>query len=200
MTTEMKIMCDHSCPPPGRAGQSFRKIRKARRLGRLQNRRDKALRPVRPGQGPAEPGSVGPTPETRAKLTPDPLLVMERRNILNDRQLWAFRCLRRALQMITAGTQVRISRLADVVVQTSRCADTGERDHEIQLKESYSDWVDRMTADRLPVGPILDIILDELSFSAVDRKWARRKGWAKSHLQAGLNLYGATYGRVNRHE
>lgn len=185
---------------------SLRKMRKARKLGRAQQNNSKAQlqrkkvlskgRSVSLSSSAGDAGlrrsAIGPTPETLAKLRPDPLVELQKRHILSEPQVWAFCRIRRAIHLITNGTQVRVSHISDVVVQSSRRP--GHEGHqEIRLKDQYSAWVDRMTAAHLQVGPVLDIILEELSLTAVDRKWRRRKGWAKRHLQAALNLYGAGY-------
>ncbi len=131
---------------------------------------------------------------------PDPLIRFKRDDILNDQQIWSFTRIRRAIQIITDGTQARTSRYSDVVVQTSQGKFSPEADFDIKIKEYYSNWVDRMNMERLQVGPVLDIIIDELSLSAVDRKWGKRKGWAKGHLQSSLGLYGVFFGQVNRYK
>ncbi len=171
---------------------SFKQKRQARRRGRLSRSLDQrlVLKTHRRVMSRSEKPSAGPTQQTTAKLIQDPLLRFRKQNILTDQQIWAFQRIRRAVQLITDGTQVRLSRFTDVAVQTSRRVGQAESDYEIRLKEYYTLWIDRMTRWRLPAGPVLDIIIDELSLSATDRKWGRRKGWAKDHLQASLDLYG----------
>ncbi len=135
----------------------------------------------------------GPTAETRARLTPDPLWLFKKKNILNSAQIWAFQRIRRAINIITEGSRVRICRFNDVVVDQcySGSRNQDESAYEIRLKDHYSHWIDRMTAARYQAGPVLDIIIEEMSLSAVDRKWGKRKGWAKGRLQAALDLYQA---------
>lgn len=145
-----------------------------------------------------EKPTIGPTRETLAKLQPDPLVRFRKNDIINDQQLWAFKRIRRAVQVITDGTRMRVSHYTDVPVQTSRYDSQVECEFEIKIKDHYSQWVDRMTTARLPVGPVLDVIIDELSLSAVDRKWGRRKGWAKIHLQTSLDLYSIFSPPINR--
>ena len=173
---------------PENSVKSFKKIRQARKKNRLERHLKKAqlLRQKKSGQ--AAP-SRGPTPETRAKLTPDPLVQFKKKNILDDEQIWAFQRIRRAIQIITDGTQVRISRFNGVAVQTSRFHSQTESEFDIKITDHYTNWVDRMARENLQVGPVLDIIIDEMSLRAVDRKRGRRKGWAKGHLQASLTLY-----------
>lgn len=177
--------------PPLNEGLSFKKKRKVRRITRLKIHLEKSLTLKKENHIPSlrESPSTGPTKETKAKLTLDPLLILRRYNILNNQQIWVFKEIRRAVMIITDGTQVRISRYDDVMVQTSRHGQQPEADFEIKIKEKYNDWIDQMTKERRPVGPILDIIIDELSLSAIDRKWGKRKGWAKGYLQVALDLY-----------
>lgn len=181
---------------------SFKKNRQDRKKGRLKRNREKALslkntNHIKRG---SETGYVGPTKETLAKLTEDPLSIFRKRNILNDEEVWAFQRIRRTIQVITNGTEVRTSRFNDVSVQTSRFDHHFETDYEINLKNHYTHWIDRMTAEYLQAGPVLDIIIDELSLSAVDRKWGKRKGWAKTHLKSSLGLYGLFSPSINRHK
>lgn len=175
------------------AGQaeSFKKIRLSRRKGRRELRRRKLniIKGVKQNSVPMERIYEGPTAETLAKLTPDPLMRFKKQNILNDQQIWAFRRIRRAVQIITDGTQMRLSRITGVVVQTSRVEGGAESDYEIRLKDHYCAWADQMMPAGLTLGPVLDVIIDELSLSAVDRKRGKRKGWAKTTLQAALDLY-----------
>lgn len=181
---------------------SFKNIRKARRK-------------IRSGRGSGKPdiagnkklirsrlkdSSPGPTAQTLAKLTPDPLTLFRDKNILNDQQIWAFQRIRRAVYIITEGARLRVSRINDVVVQSSRFSGSGqnEGDYEIILKDYYSHWIDRMTLASQRAGPVLDIIVDEMSLNAVDRKWGKRKGWAKERLQQALDLYGVFLSPKNR--
>jgi len=60
--------------------------------------------------------------------------------------------------------------------------------------------VDQMMPAGLPLGPVLDVIIDELSLNAVDRKRGKRKGWAKVTLQAALELYSNVSRPVDRHK
>ncbi len=184
------------------AGQarSFKKTRLARRKGRRELRRRKLdiIKGVRQNSIPMERVYEGPTAETLAKLTADPLIRFKKQNILNDQQIWAFRRIRRTVQIITDGTQMRLSRYTDVVVQTSRSEGEMESDYEIRLKDHYCAWAEQMMPAGLPLGPVLDVIIDELSLSAVDRKRGKRKGWAKVTLQAALDLYGNLPRPINR--
>lgn len=175
---------------------SLKQIRLRRKKNRAKPERGRSLDLKGSGhfRQERETGNRGPTKETLAKLTEDPLVRFRKKNILNDPQIWAFERIRLAIRIITRGTAMRISQINSVIVQTSRmggCAGPeGETDFEIRIVSRYCDWVDQMTTARLAIGPVLDIIIDETSLNETDRKWGRRKGWAKEHLQAALDLYG----------
>jgi len=96
------------------------------------------------------------------------LASLKRMGILTDRQASSYRFL--------------LWGMANLGKQTIRLRDFGAR-------VNYLDWVDRMIAAKLQIGPVLDIICDGLSLRAVDRKWQHRKGWARKHLLAALDLY-----------
>lgn len=170
---------------------SFKNIRKVRKNIRLKQQLEKAdaRRQRKLSLSGLEKSSPGPTKETMAKLTPDPLALFRKKNILNDEQIWAFQRIRRAVHIITEGTQVRTSRFNDVVVQSSRFSGQYESEFEVRLKEHYTRWIDRMTEVRQQAGPVLDIIIDEMSLKAVDRKWGKRNGWGRGQLQTSLDLY-----------
>lgn len=183
-----------------RKNKSFKKARQMRRKSRIFRGRDKSLI-LKRHQPLALSGSmhaIGPTLETQAKLTPDPLVIFRRKNILSDQQIWAFQRIRKAVQIITDGVQMRVSRFNDVVVQTCQFGTSPEPDYEIRLQDQYHQWIELMTVSRLAAGPVLDIILEDMSLSKVDQKWGRRKGWAKQHLQRSLDLYGTSLSSIDR--
>jgi len=133
--------------------------------------------------------AVGPTVQTARKLTNDPLKVLEDRGVFDADKIWAAFRIRRAFQLITDGVGARTTHLNDVVVQTSRSVGESEPDFEIRLKQHYTDWIDEMDRQKLQIGPVFDLVIDERSLSRIDRKWQKRKGWSKQHLCAALDLY-----------
>lgn len=180
--------------------KSFKKMRIARKKARQKRNVERMLSLPVAGKNTGVPQTsyIAPTPETKRKLMADPLVLFDKKNILNSEQIWAFQRIRRAIKIITDGTGVRTSHFTGAPVQTSRFIAESESEYEIKIKDHYCDWMDRMTAERLQAGPILDIIIDEMSLSAVDRKWGKRKGWTKGHLQASLTLYSGFSHLVNR--
>jgi len=180
--------------------KSFKNKRIARKKARQKRNIERMLSLPASGYNTGVPQTsyIGPTPETKGKLRPDPLMLFGKKNILNSQQIWDFQRIRRAIKIITDGTGVRTSHFTGAPVQTSRFIPESESEYEIKIKNHYCDWMDRMTEDRRQAGPVLDIIIDEMSLSAVDRKWGKRKGWAKGHLQASLTLYSGFSHLVNR--
>ena len=63
------------------------------------------------------------------------------------------------------------------------------RTQNARLVKRYNAWVDDMTRRRVPVGPILDVVVDGVSCREVDRN--RRLGWRACVriLREGLKLY-----------
>ncbi|WP_138380891.1 hypothetical protein [Luteithermobacter gelatinilyticus] len=192
----------HSRDAPGRPKppvSSFRKARATRRRKRAEQGLAASLSPqgatgARSARRPCPitspvPAPVGPTRETAAKLRPDPLLRLAETGSLDARHVWAAHQIRRCFQLITAEAGVRVTRYSDVVVHSGPRPAPVERDTEIRLKERYLDWVEAMTTARLQLGPVLDVVIDEHSLSMTDRKWQRRKGWARDHLRHSLDLY-----------
>jgi len=181
---------------------SFKNARKARKKARLVKsmERSSVLRKLNLVRAIDEKAYCGPTAETKAKLTEDPLVSFIHKKILDDEQVRAFKRIKRAVQVITDGTQVRTSRFNAVSVQTGRFEGLSESEYEIKLTEDYTRWIDRMTGAHLQAGPILDVIIDEMSLRGIDRKWGKRKGWAKNHLQTSLDLYAPFYSLSDRHK
>lgn len=59
----------------------------------------------------------------------------------------------------------------------------------LEARRLYFTWLDYMKHNRLPAGPVLEIVIEGKALRAVDRDWRRRKGWALSHLKRALGLY-----------
>jgi len=163
----------HSAEPVKSAGRAC----KAKNMGVVQN-------PY---------SAIGPTAETASKLRLDPLSSLKKKGSLSGRDFWAAQQIRRAFHLITQGAEIRVSHFQDVIVQTSRNSPQAEGDYEVDLKNNYSRWVEAMDQEKMAIGPVFDVIIEEMSLNAVDRKWARRKGWAKTHLLASLTLYAALF-------
>lgn len=183
--------------------KSFKQARKARKKKISHKARLKALSCMKSRKDPKKHriahstslerkySAVGPTPETVAKLTRDPLSSLKKNGSLSGRAFWAAQHIRQAYSLITDGAHLRVSGLREVIVQTSRNGPQRERDFEIIVRQNYGNWCDEMDRKRMPIGPVLDVVIEEISLSGVDRKWAKRKGWAKAHLLASLEVYNA---------
>ena len=123
----------------------------------------------------------------------DIVLTYCNKGIINQDQLHSAYKIRRAFRLITEGIQMRVTQYKDPVFQVQNSEPFNENTHDILIQELYTDWVDKMTVLKHPVGPILDIIIDEDSLSAVCKKWKKRNGWAKLFLQSSLDIYRDIY-------
>lgn len=170
---------------------SFRRARRTRRRKRAENLLNKSM----DRSGPRirkidfDAPAAGPTEETVRKLTPDPLKYYEEKKILTVHQVRAAHAIRRAYQLITLDTGPRVSTFEQFISRRTPTGPAHETDHEIHLKDRYAGWVDRMSDERLMVGPVLDMVVEEMSLAATDRKWRHRKGWARDHLREALDIY-----------
>jgi len=57
------------------------------------------------------------------------------------------------------------------------------------LRQNYYQWVEEMTARKVPAGPVLDVIIEGRALTEVDRAWKKRKGWTRQKLVDGLRLF-----------
>ncbi len=79
----------------------------------------------------------------------------------------------------------------------ARCYATGSRGSSFEdaflegydLRRHYYDWIAAMGVNRIPVGPILDVIIEGKALTEVDRTWKKRKGWTRGLLVRALRLF-----------
>ncbi|RME64097.1 MAG: hypothetical protein D6782_08910 [Alphaproteobacteria bacterium] len=62
----------------------------------------------------------------------------------------------------------------------ARCAAASRR---------FQIWVATLSDIGLPAGPVLDVVLDSRSLAEIDRRWRRRKGWARKVIAMALAEY-----------
>lgn len=136
---------------------------------------------------------IGPTPETVAKLRPDPFLRMKMRNqlasgnsVMNWKMYDAGVDIERAFRLITSPVAVRCSNY-------ERSLGVGSAEDwtvkQIELIRRYDAWAALMKVRRVPLGPVFDVVVDGLSCSEVDAKWRCYEGWAIDVLRKALRLY-----------
>lgn len=60
----------------------------------------------------------------------------------------------------------------------------------------YLDWTDRMGAARLPIGPVLDVVIEGTALAAIDKRRGWRKGSAAKLIKTALGLWRPAVGGV----
>ncbi len=55
--------------------------------------------------------------------------------------------------------------------------------------QRFKTWIDCLSAMRLPAGPVLDVVLQSRGLNEIDRRWRRRKGWARGIIRTALDQY-----------
>lgn len=139
--------------------------------------------------------AVPPTPETLAKLRGDPLLRLLKRGQIDAEGFNAAVSIRRAVESLAQPLRHRAMRTISGADGAHFDPTRGSRvaapaaDRAIDAQRRYNDWVDAMRAEHMPVGPVLDVIVDGHSCRAVDVRRHRHKGKTVQQLLAGLELY-----------
>jgi hypothetical protein len=139
--------------------------------------------------------AVPPTPETLAKLRGDPLLRLLKRGQIDTEGFEAAVAIRRAVESLAQPLRHRAMRAISNAEGTSFDPTRGSRvaapasHRTIDAQRRYNDWVDAMRGEHMPVGPVLDVIVDGYSCRAVDVRRRRRKGRTVKEVLAGLELY-----------
>jgi len=150
----------------------------------------------------AEDRAVGPTPETAAKLKPDPILTMRRQkaNPLWGEDVMAAEEIRRVYVFLVSGMFAKAQRLeAGIAGHDSERVPLAM----IDANRRYTVW--RKWAEvqhkrgGLPYLPVtIDVVVDGLSCAQVDanRRW--RKGNASTALREALREYAYMAGWIRR--
>ncbi len=123
------------------------------RLARTRRARRKA-RPLRP--------EGAPTPQTVARLRPDPLWTLLQRGRLTQEQIDAAHDIRAAFEIITAPVRIRTMRAVSTVDGAAFDLSRGgrgrsgnsESDRAILLQQRFNTWVAVMKSSEVPVGPV----------------------------------------------
>ncbi len=133
---------------------------------------------------------VLPTPETLAKLQPDPFYLRLTTGKITAEQWQAGVEIREAVKMITGAVGVRISQFE----RRSRGHDEFESERQIRVQRQYNDWCDLMTARKLMIGVVLDYLIEERSFNDIAKA---RHMWnirVRRMIEDGLSEYVAMMG------
>ena len=140
---------------------------------------------------------IAPTPQTVARLRPDPLWTLLQRGRLTQEQVDAAHDIRMAFEIITAPVRIRTMRAVSTVDGAMYDLTRGgrgrsgnsESDRAILLQQRFNAWVAAMKNGAVPVGPIIDIVVEGQACRSVDRARGRRNGWSTEILECGLDLY-----------
>lgn len=134
---------------------------------------------------------VGATPQTLAKLKPDPVGRLARKGALSPDEEAAAYEIREAFAVVSGPVALRVSNPAAALRdrRTPRLPFENETERQVRLKRRYAAWRHAMAERALPLWPVLDVVIDELSCREADAKRGRRNGTTIAGLAAALDLY-----------
>ncbi len=133
---------------------------------------------------------LGPTPELAARSTVSgghlrhTVHPLDRLQLVGD-QRRAAGLIERAYHLVVAGTEARTMRL-DGLARGCR-AITFIAD--VAIERAFVAWAQSCNRARLPLGPVLDVIVEGTGCRVLDRRWRRRDGWTAKLVRAALDLY-----------
>lgn len=136
----------------------------------------------------------GATQETVAKLRPDPLRLMlfkgPKRGI-SIAQWEAALAIRRAFEIITAPTSLVASDYEREI--KGKVFWGGWRSigplAGLEVVKRYNDWADEMDARKIPIGPVIDLVVGGVSCRQLDRARKVRSGSTSRLLKDALRVY-----------
>ncbi|MFQ5535620.1 MAG: hypothetical protein ACE5EM_12455 [Sphingomonadales bacterium] len=129
----------------------------------------------------------GATPETRRKLTPDPIYALAQAGALDSADLQAVENIDAAFRAITAPVAIRPVCMEFVDGGGGSAEQwTGRM---VQRVRDYNLWIDRMAREGWAVGPVLDVVVERQSMRAVGRWRRMHKNTVRRQLIRALDLY-----------
>lgn len=136
---------------------------------------------------------IPPTPQTKRKLTADPITRLWRAGELDQRQKDAADAIYLGVRLV-CGDVISRPPSYERPAPGARAGRAGrivehETEWQYRMQRHYAEWVDEMTERRLPVGPVLDIIVTQTAPTTIDRQRRVRKGTTKTFLIEALDLY-----------
>ena len=145
---------------------------------------------------PEEP--PGPTPETLAKLRPDPFRLLYTRvqldpNAYVNALMWdAGLEIRRAYALMTAPVALRGRdyerevRRAPWEAADARAVALARNE---RLVKRYTTWRRGAESKGIAAAPVIDLVVEGLPCRDLDRSYGKRRGWSADQVRAGLRLY-----------
>lgn len=128
---------------------------------------------------------IPPTPETLAKLQPDPFHSRLIAGKISQEQWQAGVEIREAVKIITSGVGVRISQFE----RRERGHTEHETERQVRVQGRYNDWCGLMATRKLKIGVILDYLIDEHSFNAIAKARHMWNVRVRRMIEDGLTEY-----------
>lgn len=161
------------------------------------NARSRLVRRRRRARRRSTVNRTSPTRATAARLRPDPLLVLLRHGRVSREQLDAALDIRRAFELITGPVGMRSMRTISTSDGTTYDPIRGPRSsgpsdetvRQVAVQRRFGDWAAAMHEQQLPIGPVIDLVVEGKSGRSVDRERGRRNGWAVELLVHALDLF-----------
>ncbi|MFZ5609868.1 MAG: hypothetical protein ACOY99_09680 [Pseudomonadota bacterium] len=100
-----------------------------------------------------------------------PLLRLLRCGVLDERHLLAALRIWRASKALSVSAATRLDAGANPSIAR------------------YCRWVDDLSVRAIPAGPALDLILERHPLTMIDKRWRKRKGWARVMVATALARY-----------
>lgn len=128
-----------------------------------------------------------PTPQTVAKLRPDPVAALTAAGRITRDQERAALGIAGAVRLIVGGLYVKAAGFEVGKGGSMSSASEGA----VALEERYNRWATVMRRRRMAVGPVLDFACDGLSLHEMERKWKMRHGTMLRRVVEALDLWWA---------
>ncbi|MSO93522.1 MAG: hypothetical protein EXQ86_09015 [Rhodospirillales bacterium] len=147
--------------------------------------------------------ALGPTPETVAKLRPDPFRLLYTRGQLDPNAylnalMWdAGLEIRRAYGLVVAPVALwgrdyeREVRRAPWEAAEARAAALARNE---RLVRRYAGWRRDAGKKGVAAARVIDLVVEGLPCRELDRRYGKRRGWSAEQVRAGLRLYLALAG------
>ena len=142
--------------------------------------------------------AIGPTPETAAKLRPDPFRLLYTRGQLDPNPylnalMWdAGLEIRRAYGLVIAPVAMRGRdyerevRRAPWEAAEVRAAALVRNE---RLMRRYAHWRRAAAGKGIAAVPVIDVVVEGRPCHMLDRRHGKRRGWTAGQVRAGLRLY-----------
>ena len=128
------------------------------------------------------------TPQTKAKMKPDPLILLKNKGSIDNPQIRAAEHIRFGYVIVTRDVRVKTASLETKIDIIGKKATTS-LDREIRIEMQYRDWHEECVRRKIWVVPVIHLLTDYVTLKEIDYFYHKRKGWTKATLIAALNCY-----------